>query len=52
MTIYIPYLLVILAVAGALIYALATNNKAAELGRCLFWVSLLVWLLRWAAPLR
>lgn len=44
--IFIPYFTLVLAIIGCLVYALSTNPKAAELGRCLFWVALLVWLLK------
>lgn len=32
----------LVAIIGALVYGLASNPKAAELGRCMFWTGLLV----------
>ena len=43
MVIWIPFLV---ALVGALLYLAATNAKAAELGRCAWWVGLLVGLLQ------
>ncbi len=41
----IIYLCLLVCLAGALIYALASNPKAAELGRNMFWCGLLAFLL-------
>lgn len=41
----VDILALVLCIAGALVYALASNGKAAELGRILFGVALLVLLL-------
>ncbi len=40
LTISQPYL-VIVAIVGLLVYVLATNGKASEVGRILLWTSLL-----------
>jgi len=46
MTIFVPYFPLLLALIGVLVYALAVNPKAAEIGRVMFWCGLLAWLLR------
>ncbi len=48
----IPLIPLLVLVAGCLIYALATNAKAQEIGRAMLWTGLLVTLLvlaRWKA---
>ena len=45
------YLPLLIAIIGAFVYALGTNAKAAELGRCMFWCGLLAWLMRWPGSL-
>lgn len=41
----IPLVPAVVAVSGTLIYALADNGKAVEIGRALMWTGLLVLLL-------
>lgn len=42
---YFPYLSAIVCVVGLLIYALSNNPKLPEIGRIMFGVGLLAWLL-------
>ena len=41
----IIYLSLLISLAGVLLYALAANPKLAEIGRMMFWVGLLAFLL-------
>ncbi len=42
------YLSLLISLIGLLMYALATNGKVVEIGRNMFWVGLLAFLLRWS----
>lgn len=42
MIIFLPLLICLI---GAMMYALSNNPKVAEIGRCMFWVGLLAFLL-------
>jgi len=44
------YLSLLIAIIGALTYALATNGKVSELGRIAFFAGLLAFLLQGAPP--
>jgi len=41
------YVVLLVALAGLLIYAFAANPKASEVGRIMFWTGLLAFLLRY-----
>lgn len=47
----IIYLSLLVCIVGALMYALAANPKLNEMGRMMFWVGLLAFLLQDAALL-